>query len=40
MYLHTVFATGLYKQDLDDFQWNIWSPPTEKRHNVVDVRFS
>ena len=26
MYLHTVFATGLYKQDLDNFQWNIWCP--------------
>ena len=24
MYLHSVFATGLCKQDLDDFQWNIW----------------
>ena len=24
MYLHSVFAAGLYQQDLDDFQWNIW----------------
>ena len=23
MYLHSVFAAGLYQQDLDDFQWNI-----------------